>query len=161
CRLLGYAREELLALSLDQVLPHSVAELEGAYDRQIANPTMPGGLNSYYRCKDGSQLPFESKRQVMRAGDRWLISIVSRDVRERMKAEEDLRSTVSLLTATLESTTDGILVVALDKSISRFNQRFVEMWRIPAEIIASRDDNRALGFALEQLTDPAAFLAKV
>jgi diguanylate cyclase (GGDEF)-like protein/PAS domain S-box-containing protein len=161
CRLLGYAREELLALPLDQVLPHSVAELEDAYDRQIANPTVPGGLNSYYRCKDGSRLPFESKRQVMRAGDRWLISIVSRDVRERIKAEEELRSTVSLLSATLESTADGILVVASDKSISRFNQRFVEMWRIPQDIIASRDDNRALGFVLDQLTDPAGFLAKV
>jgi diguanylate cyclase (GGDEF)-like protein len=35
------------------------------------------------------------------------------------------------------------------------------MWRIPAEIIESRDDNRALRFVLDQVTDPSAFVAKV
>ncbi len=286
CRLLGYTREELLAKRPEELLPVSREELEAAYDRQIADPSVPGGMKSYYRCRDGSRLPFESKRQVLRSGDKWLISIVSRDIRERIQAEgalreseerfrsltelssdfywetdschriiktdygsadrsinasligktrwdiasaspdkvewaahravldahqpfrgfefsrldasgverhlsingepmfdnrgefrgyrgvgqditarkrvdEELRSTVSLLSATLESTADGILVVAQDRSISRFNQRFVDMWRIPAEIIESRDDNRALGFVLDQIKDAPAFIAEV
>ncbi|MGE5640676.1 MAG: putative bifunctional diguanylate cyclase/phosphodiesterase [Clostridia bacterium] len=86
---------------------------------------------------------------------------VSTDVTDRKHTEEALRATVSLLSATLESTADGLLVVGSDHRISQFNQRFVEMWRIPRDIVESRDDDRALGFALEQLTDPAAFLAKV
>jgi diguanylate cyclase (GGDEF)-like protein len=86
---------------------------------------------------------------------------VGQDITERKRAEEELRSTVSLLSATLESTTDGILVVAEDHSISRFNQRFVDMWRIPAEIIESRDDNRALRFVLDQVTNASAFISKV
>jgi len=86
---------------------------------------------------------------------------IGQDITARKRAEDELRATVSLLSATLESTTDGILVVAQDQSISRFNQRFVEMWRIPAEIIESRDDKRALAFALDQIKDAPAFIAKV
>ena len=35
------------------------------------------------------------------------------------------------------------------------------MWRVPREVLASRDDERAMGFVLEQLQDPDAFLDKV
>jgi PAS domain S-box-containing protein len=67
----------------------------------------------------------------------------------------------SLLRATLESTADGILVVDREGAIAAYNQKFVEMWRIPEHILASGDDQRALSFVLDQLTAPAAFLAKV
>ncbi|HAT15295.1 MAG TPA: hypothetical protein DCS91_18515, partial [Microcoleaceae bacterium UBA11344] len=49
----------------------------------------------------------------------------------------------SLLRATLESTADGILVVDRDNKIVNFNQKFIEMWNIPASIIATRDDSLA------------------
>ncbi|MBI5464105.1 MAG: PAS domain S-box protein, partial [Ignavibacteriales bacterium] len=45
--------------------------------------------------------------------------------------------------------------------IVSFNQKFVGMWRIPDSIIASRDDNQALAFVLDQLKDPEGFLKKV
>src|SRR5439155_4189785 len=41
------------------------------------------------------------------------------------------------------------------------NRRFAEMWRIPAEIIESRDDDSAIEHVLDQLADPDAFIAKV
>ena len=86
---------------------------------------------------------------------------IGHDITKRIEAEEALRSAVSLLSATLESTADGILVVASDQSISRFNRRFVDMWRIPAELIESRDDKRVLGFVIDQVKDPDAFIARV
>jgi diguanylate cyclase (GGDEF)-like protein len=42
-----------------------------------------------------------------------------------------------------------------------FNRNFLEMWRIPSEIVDTRDDDAALEFVLGQLQDPAAFIAKV
>jgi signal transduction histidine kinase len=72
-----------------------------------------------------------------------------------------LEKTVSLLRGTLESTADGILVVNNEGKIESFNQRFIELWRIPESIIASRDDNRALAFVLDQLKKPDEFLSKV
>ena len=47
----------------------------------------------------------------------------------------DLRDTLSLLSATLDATADGILVVDLDGRITSFNRRFVEMWQIPDEVL--------------------------
>ena len=80
---------------------------------------------------------------------------------ERKQAEENLKNTLSLLNATLESTADGILVVNAQGKIASFNQRFVSMWQIPESIIATRDDNQALAFVLDQLKDPDGFLNKV
>jgi diguanylate cyclase (GGDEF)-like protein len=68
---------------------------------------------------------------------------------------------LSLHEATIESTTDGILVVDAPGRWESFNRNFLEMWRIPASIVDSRDDDAALEFVLGQLDDPAAFIAKV
>lgn len=85
----------------------------------------------------------------------------NRDITIRKMAEEKLRDTLSLLNATLEGTTDGILVVDKAGTMVSFNQKFVRMWRIPKAIIESRDDNQALTFVLDQLNDPEGFLKKV
>ena len=84
-----------------------------------------------------------------------------RDVTPRASSSEDLERSLSLLRATLESTADGILVVNTEGGIVSHNRRFVEMWRIPESIVASRDDNQALSFVLDQLKDPDRFLRKV
>ncbi len=68
---------------------------------------------------------------------------------------------VSLQRATIESTTDGILVVDAHGRWESFNRKFLEMWRMPSEITESRDDDAALEFVIGQLEDPASFLAKV
>jgi len=80
---------------------------------------------------------------------------------ERRLSDENLRDTLSLHTATLESTADGILVVDEEGKVTSFNQKFIQMWRIPETVMASRDDNLSLAFVLDQLKDPDGFLAKV
>jgi PAS domain S-box-containing protein len=85
----------------------------------------------------------------------------TRDVSERTLDHEDLQRALSLLTATLESTADGILVVDGGGKIASFNRKFLAMWSIPDEIIESRDDDQILSYVMGQLVDPDAFLAKV
>jgi PAS domain S-box-containing protein len=84
-----------------------------------------------------------------------------RDVTPSPASESEREKALSLLSATLESTADGLLVVDTVGKIVRFNRKFVEMWRIPESIVASRDDNEALTFVLDQLKDPERFLKKV
>ena len=94
--------------------------------------------------------------------------ITAHDVSERVTAEMELRNSVrelretsSLLNATLESTADGILVVGTDRMITSFNSQFAEMWKIPTNLVAAREDYRMVEYVAEQLVDPATFLARV
>jgi diguanylate cyclase (GGDEF)-like protein len=67
----------------------------------------------------------------------------------------------SLLIATLDATADGILVVDLNGKIRRFNKRFVQLWRIPRQILEAGDDDAAIAFVLSQLRYPDAFVSKI
>jgi PAS domain-containing protein len=41
------------------------------------------------------------------------------------------------------------------------NTLFGKMWRIPKEVIKTRDDSKLLNYVLDQLKEPQAFLSKV
>ncbi len=80
---------------------------------------------------------------------------------ENLKQNDELQETLSLLGATLDATTDGILVVDRAGRIESFNGRFVEMWGIPDEVLATKDDDKALSFVMDQLESPDEFIVKV
>jgi len=72
-----------------------------------------------------------------------------------------LRRLTGILDTTLGSTADGILIVNNRGRVISFNQKFVEMWRLPESIAASRDYGQALSWVLNQLKDPEVFHPKV
>ncbi|MBN2181150.1 MAG: PAS domain S-box protein, partial [Sedimentisphaerales bacterium] len=86
---------------------------------------------------------------------------LSQEVVERKEAQKKIKSALSLLTATLESTADGILVVDLEGKVVSYNSKFLNLWSISDNIVNSRDDNELLSFVLDQLIDPERFLAEV
>ncbi|HEX9696204.1 MAG TPA: ATP-binding protein [Actinomycetota bacterium] len=86
-------------------------------------------------------------------------SLIAWRLNEQVRHAE--QHAVSRLAATLESTADGILVVDDQGRISSFNHTFVDMWRIPQEVIDSRSDEAAIGAVLSQLQDPNGFVEKV
>lgn len=86
---------------------------------------------------------------------------IAEDIHGRERAEQELRRTVSLLQATIESTADGLLIVDHAGRIRSFNERFASLWRVPAAILETRDDEVLLAHVLDQLKAPDAFLHKV
>ncbi len=82
-----------------------------------------------------------------------------------LEAEQSARQardhSLSLMTATLESTADGILVVNANGKIETFNRVFARMWRLPDDVLAAKDDALALQGVLDQLQEPQQFLEKV
>lgn len=103
----------------------------------------------------------ESKVEMTTADLKEANKSLTQEIIERKGAQEEAEKSLSFLSATLESTADGILIVNDDGKMVGLNQRFVVMWRIPESIVSSRDDNQALAFVLAQLKDPEGFLAKV
>lgn len=82
-------------------------------------------------------------------------------IAHRRDAEARLNHTLSVLSATLESTTDGILVVDRAGRIVSFNQRFIELWQMPPSVVQSGDDELALATAMTKLVDAEGFINKV
>ncbi len=138
CRLLGYSREELLARGPQDVLPLSRAELEQSYDALIADPSMRGGINRYYICKDGSHLPFESTRHVLRSGERWLIAAIARDIRERHAIEGTLRESEARFRQTFELAASGMAHVGPDRRFLRVNRKLAAMLGYTEEELVGR-----------------------
>jgi PAS domain S-box-containing protein len=84
-----------------------------------------------------------------------------RDITDQRLAAEEHARALSLHQATLKSTTDGLLVVDPGGRVLSFNQRFLEMWGIPAAAAASGRDADLLDAVLYQLVDAAGFLRRV
>jgi len=80
---------------------------------------------------------------------------------ERLEARQATVAAHSLLSATIESTLDGIMAVDPHGEISACNSRFVEMWGIGDETLTSGDSNKLLLSLLEQVRDPVLFFEKV
>jgi diguanylate cyclase (GGDEF)-like protein len=119
---------------------------------------------------DSYSFPKELKDIFTSINNAYIQSDIDRNMLERsldlssqelLTANVELKKTLSLLNATIESTRDGILVVDLTGKIISFNTKFVDMWHIPSYIINSRDDSAALNCVLDQLSEPEIFIKKV
>ncbi len=86
---------------------------------------------------------------------------VKEDITERKRMEEDLQFRSIILATQQEASIDGILVVDGKGKILSHNRRLVEMWGLPAEVIESRSDERALQAMEEKVVDPDEFLRRV
>ena len=86
--------------------------------------------------------------------------ISAHDATAQVSVEQELGDALSRLTATLDSTADGILVVDTEGTITDFNRHFVEIWGLPDDAVTLGDSVDNLQFALDQLTDPEAFRAR-
>ncbi|BAY24458.1 diguanylate cyclase/phosphodiesterase [Calothrix sp. NIES-2100] len=86
---------------------------------------------------------------------------LEKEIAERKKIQTELEKSLSLQCATLESTADGILVVDSQGIIAGFNQKFLQMWRIPESLITSGNYTKALLLAMKQLEAPRQYLATI
>jgi len=87
--------------------------------------------------------------------------VILQDVTAQLESEAKLQQSFSLLSATLESTADGILVVDRKGKVVARNRRFSEIWGLPPEVLDHGSDAEAISAALHQLKDPSTFLVRV
>ena len=84
----------------------------------------------------------------------------ARESAARREAEAATSRVVALLRATLEATSEGILVTDLAGRISTYNRKFMALCGIPDYVMAPMEMDRVLQFLVDQFQDPEAFLAE-
>lgn len=114
------------------------------------------GLTANFLLMDGRTIetvtnPHRHDGQIV--GQVWQF----RDVTKSLAETRERESLLSILNSTLEATNDGILVTGLARERIVFNQRFLDMWRIPRSVAEVNRGKSLTPFVLDQLVDPAAF----
>ena len=162
-RVLGYTVEESSQRGWQELIhPDDIEAANSSFGELLAGERSISEVrvrnkDGRYRCLRTYAHPVwdEDRTRVVR------IFGAVQDITERKEQQQALERSLSLLRATLESTADGILVVDSSGKMVAFNQKFVDMWRIPQDVAESRDDERAIAVVMDQLIDPHAFLEKI
>ncbi|MEA2625053.1 MAG: hypothetical protein QOD06_1098 [Candidatus Binatota bacterium] len=131
----------------------------GLFIADVVSRRIIGGMNELKEAVEGVASGDLSARVDVKSTDELgqLATFFNRMAGNLQTTEGELRQTLSLLAATLESTADGLLVIDNGGRVTTFNQKFAELWRIPEDVLAGRDDDRILRFLAEQVKDPDAF----
>ena len=87
-----------------------------------------------------------------------LYVVALRDRSAEVAAEHRADVQQAELQATLESVSDGILVVDRAGHISRMNRRFAQLWNVPDEMLRLRADDEVFAWMQDQVAFPIDYL---
>lgn len=145
CEMLGYRRQELLELSIldiiDGMTPERLSEI-----LQIVGPGTPWtGEYSHIR-KDGSRVPVEVRVGAFTSDKRKLRVAFARDITERREAERALRQSEERFAGIFRSAMDAIIIMDSDSHIDLFNEAAEKVFRCSA--------SDAIGQPLDRFLSP-------
>jgi diguanylate cyclase (GGDEF)-like protein/PAS domain S-box-containing protein len=165
-RCLGHDPEEVEGRPLATiVLEEDRALLESTFERAgrgatAANPTTV--IVRFLRRIGDDSVPFELA--IVNLLDDPTIGgyvVSAHDVTDLVRAGIEQERSLSLVNATLDATTEGVVVVDAFGRFSSFNARFAEMWQVPSSLLLDRDLNAAFDFVRGQLVDPDTFVRRM
>lgn len=160
-RMLGIDQELVRGRPLVELCCEEDSEslLEGILS---ASPGDPAVVEARLLNRSGELVPFALTAVDLRDDPTVGGLVISgHDVSDRARAEQELRAALSLLQATLDSTTDGILVVDRSDRVTAINERFTELWGMPLGACVVGQDATSLRFVTELLEDPEGFMARL
>lgn len=124
CELFGYEWNEILRLSLKDILPR-----ETDWDQFKEEIAAKGGLKVETESitKDGSYIPAEISISLFMISGKPVMFVLVWDITERKKAENKLRESEKKYRGLFEYTTDGTLVLDARGDILDVNTKICEM----------------------------------
>ena len=156
----GYTEQEFLAATIADIRPAGeIPALLADVEERKYGLQQPGIWR--HRRKNGSLIDVEIVVHSIEYRGVEANLVAANDVTERMKAEESLSFTATLLKAESETTVDGILAVDDSDRIILANQQFGRHFDIPEEMLKAGDDLVLRRYVSDQIEDPKAFLEKV
>ncbi len=160
CRMLGYTHEELLQMRL----PDTQVDLdEAALRTAVLENARSGGLGfeNRHRCKNGDILDVEVTAHILDLSGRRMIVVIWRDITAHKRSQQEIEFKNTILQTQQEVSPDAILVVDEYARIISYNRQFVELWKIPQQIVDTHEDAAVLQAVVEQVEDGKAFRDRV
>lgn len=108
-------------------------------------------------------------KRLMKDDELQLIVTAINDMRMRIRKDIEHNKIIrrklefnhNLLVAQQETSWEGILVIDASDKILSYNKRFIEMWDIPEDVIASGVDSVLVKHVLDKIVDPDGFLSRI
>ncbi|MEO1376733.1 MAG: scytonemin biosynthesis sensor histidine kinase [Cyanobacteria bacterium J06635_10] len=187
CSLLGYSREEILSMTLQEVDTNweqekwckqwELLEQQGSinfktcYQNKIGN-TLPVEITFIleelegnlvccgYACHQSQDLRrIQQQKPLLESPN--IQNGLEQKIVEYQKTDDELRTSLSLLNSTLDSTVNGILAINFEGEILYYNQKFIDMWHLPSDVRMSRNCNKAKAFFESQVKDIEVFRSQI
>ncbi|UCE33909.1 MAG: PAS domain S-box protein [Deltaproteobacteria bacterium] len=127
CRSLGYSREELLEMTVQDIDPGFP---KGIWAEHWEDLKRRGSFNieSYHRAKDGTLFPVEVTLNYVIFGGKEYNCAFARDITERKRAEEVLHREKEKFRVLVEESPFGVSMVDKDGHYQYINPKFVEIF---------------------------------
>ena len=161
--MLDYSAQEMLGHYAWEFVEDSHLSQKRTMDK-LGGVVSPGyDFERNYCRKDGTSIPGLIQDKFLYDGEGKIVGVrtIVMYIAERKQAETALSYSVSLTNAALESTAEAILIVNREGQISRWNQRFIDLWNVPEELLNTGIADPVLPHVAAQMADPETFLAKI
>ena len=162
--------EQLTGMKHSEVAGHSIDEL--------FSPDMAAGvIEEYRRCVETKAvIDYQEKLDFPIGRTFWQTVLVpffdesgnvtrllgtANEISAQMHMELEAHYQATVMSAYLDESPDGILVVDANNKIKTWNRRFLELWSISEEIMNAGDGNAALEAVVEQVQAPSTFVERV
>jgi PAS domain S-box-containing protein len=142
--------EGLRRLSMGSNVESSDASLTSSLEFRIA------AASGIYHWMESRHVPI-----VDATGRLVEVTGVLIDITERKAAEEKLQVANTLLTTLKDASPDAMLAVDADQQIIAYNRQFMDLWRLPEDLLDARTDVAALAKAAQLMKDPEGFVARI
>ena len=122
CRMLGYAREELIGKTILDLIPPEDAPRLAAVKAALLVPGEVNRAEWIQRRKDGSSVPVEVSSNILPDG-RW--QAFARDITERKRMEDALKASATQFRTLAEAVPQIVWITRPDGWNTYFNQQWV------------------------------------
>jgi PAS domain S-box-containing protein len=151
-RMFGYARDELLGLQIDVLVPDRVRKHHGAHVHGYTSAPrlrpMGSGMELTGRTKDGGELPVEISLAPINTSRGLLVTAGIRDVSERRKLERENRRANAYLVSAVDSVREAFAL--FDES-----DRVIMVNSAGRQLLGSAVGGAIVGLPFDQLLDKA------
>lgn len=161
-QLTGMKHDEVAGRSVDELFsPEMVVTVKANYRRCVESKTatdyqetldFPLGRTFWHT----SLVPFFDE-----TGGVTRLLGTAYEISDHVRRELEARYQSTVMSAYLDESPDGIVVVDASNRIKTWNRRFLEIWHIPEAVMGARDGDAALQAVTEQLEDPGSFAQRI